>query len=81
MPKSKPAARADVEEFDLAHVWIPLSDAHALLSIASELVGDRHYYERAQALIAAALPHVDTALKLVEDLRERDGRSRARGAS
>jgi hypothetical protein len=81
MAKRKPAAATDDEEFDLAHVWIPLSEAHVLLSIASEVEGDQRYYERAHALIAASLPHVDAALKLIERLRERGPkRRRARGA-
>lgn len=82
MPKHKPAATTDDEDFDLADVWIPLFEAHVLLSIASEVEGDQRYYERAQALIAAAVPHVNAALKLVEDQRERDVKpSRTRGAS
>jgi hypothetical protein len=73
MAKRKPAATAsDNDEFDLADVWIPLFEAHVLLSIAGEIEGDRRYYERAHALISAALPHLSVALKLVEDERERD---------
>ena len=78
MAKRKSAARDDDDDADLVHVWLPLFEAHVLLSIASELVGDQHYYERALALITAARPHLDAALKLIERLRERP---RTRGAT
>jgi hypothetical protein len=80
MPNRKPAA-SDDDEFDLAHVWIPLFEAHVLLSIASELEGNEHYYERAEALISAARPHVDAALKLVEELRERGEKHGRKGGA
>ncbi len=71
MPKRKPAAATD-EEFDFARLWIPLSQADALLAIAAEVEGNERYYERVYALVAAARPHIETALKLVEEAYEGD---------
>ncbi len=72
MPKRKPPAPAIDEEFDFARLWIPLSQAQALLAIASEIEGDSRYYERVYALVAAARVHVDATLKLVEEEYEGD---------
>ncbi len=72
MPKRKPPAPVIDEEFDFARLWIPLSQAQALLAIASEVEGDTRYYERVYALVAAARPLVDAALELVEEEYEGD---------
>jgi hypothetical protein len=82
MPKRKAPAPATDEEFDFARVWIPLSQAQALLSIASEVEGDTRYYERVYALVAATRPLVDAALKIVEEQYEGDvARPRSKGQS
>ncbi len=76
MPKRKPTACADDKEVDLVHVWLPLFEAHVLLGVAFDLEDDERYAERARALIKAAQPHVDAALKLVEKMREGRGGSK-----
>ncbi len=81
MPKRKSPAPID-EEFDFARLWIPLSQAQALLAIASEIEGDARYYERVYALVAAARLHVDATLKLVEEEYEGDvAKPRSKGQS
>ncbi len=63
-----------------ASVWIPLAQADALLAIASEVEGNACYYERVYALVAAARPQVEAALKLVEEYYEGgDGELRPKG--
>jgi len=44
-----------------------------LLGVASDLEADERYAERAKVLIAASRRHVETALELLERLRERRG--------
>ncbi len=69
---SKPKSTVvDEGEADVVHVLIPIYEAHLLLGIASDLEDDERYGERAHALIAASRRHVDTALKLIEVLRDR----------
>ena len=81
MPKCKPPPTAttttddEEDKSDWARVWIPLAQAQALLSIASEVEGDSRYYERVYALVAAARPLVDVALNLAEERYEGDVRN------
>jgi hypothetical protein len=83
MPKRKSAAAPnDEKEIDLVYVLIPVFEAHVLLGIASDLEDDERYAERAKVLIEASRRQVDSALKLIEALRDRGGKAAGkRGAA
>lgn len=82
MPKRKSAPATDDKEADLVYVLIPIYEAHVLLGIGSDLEDDERYAERAKAIISASCHHVDLALKLIENQRDRAAtHPRNRGAA
>jgi len=73
--KSATTSSDDEKTVDIVHVLLPIYEAHLLLGIACDLEDDERYAERAKALITASRHHVDAAFKLIENIRDRGGRS------